>query len=173
MSMKCVGCLKHIPTHATSENPRELPTATLTVRPSIYQVGVASLWPLATVAGAKTHYICIYQSFYDYEVCGVSQNIPTHHATSEKLRELPTAILTVNVRPSIYQVGVASLWPLACWNTLYMYRAVLLWVWSVWDVSNISHIPTTSEKPRELPTATSVCETRHIRLVLHPHDHWQ
>ena len=45
MSMKCVGCLKHILTHATSEKPRELPTATLTltVRPSIYQVEVASL----------------------------------------------------------------------------------------------------------------------------------
>jgi hypothetical protein len=31
------------------------------VRPSTkhYQAGVASLWPLATVEGAETHYICM------------------------------------------------------------------------------------------------------------------
>ena len=52
--MKCVGCLKHIPTHATSEKPRELPTATLTVRPIIYQAGNTSILPLATIEGAKT-----------------------------------------------------------------------------------------------------------------------
>jgi hypothetical protein len=47
MSTKWMGCLKHILTHATSasEKPSESPTdaATLSVRPTIYQVGVASL----------------------------------------------------------------------------------------------------------------------------------
>ena len=45
---------------------------------------------------------------------------------------------TLSVRPSIYQVEVASIWlPAAsccrrCWNTLYIYEVDLLWVWSVW-----------------------------------------
>jgi hypothetical protein len=65
MSLKWVGCFNHFPTHATSESekPRESPTSTDTdteaVRPSIYQAGIACLWPLAAIEGAKTHYICI------------------------------------------------------------------------------------------------------------------
>jgi hypothetical protein len=40
--------------HTPSERPSECPTATLTVRPSIYQVGVASSCPLDTIEGAET-----------------------------------------------------------------------------------------------------------------------
>ena len=45
MSLKWVGCLNHIPTHATSAKSSESPypyAATATVRPRIYQAGVAS-----------------------------------------------------------------------------------------------------------------------------------
>ena len=34
---------------------------------STYQGVAASLWPLATVAGAKLHYICIKKTWYEYE----------------------------------------------------------------------------------------------------------
>ena len=55
MSMKFVSCPYHNLHHTTRETPRDSPsTATVTVRPSIYQAGIASLWPLATVAGAET-----------------------------------------------------------------------------------------------------------------------
>jgi hypothetical protein len=45
----------------------------LTVRPSIYQVGVASLWPVAKVAGAETLNICLKKTCFEYEVCEVSE----------------------------------------------------------------------------------------------------
>jgi len=44
------------------------------VRPSIYQAEVASLWPLATVEGAKAFYIYMKYIFYEYELGGVPQS---------------------------------------------------------------------------------------------------
>ena len=44
MSMKCMQCPNHNVQHDPSENPSDSPTtATETLRPSIYQCGVASL----------------------------------------------------------------------------------------------------------------------------------
>jgi hypothetical protein len=58
-----VGCRNHTLTLTlplpTSEKPSVSPTAALTVRPSIYQAGIASFLPQAAVEGAETHYICI------------------------------------------------------------------------------------------------------------------
>jgi hypothetical protein len=58
----------------TSEKPRESPTSTEAVRPCIYQAGIASLWPLAAVEGAETHYIWMKSTCYEYEVDGVPQS---------------------------------------------------------------------------------------------------
>jgi len=68
MSMKLVGCLNHSNlTHATSVelNPHTLllPPPPLWLWDPAYHVEVASLWPLAAVEGAETHYI-----IYMYEV---------------------------------------------------------------------------------------------------------
>ena len=62
--------LNHNLYHIPSETPTESPTTSVsvTVRPSIYQAEVASLWPLATVEGAETFYI------YEYELGGVPQS---------------------------------------------------------------------------------------------------
>jgi hypothetical protein len=49
------------------------------VNPIIYHAGVASLWPLAAVAGAKMHYIYMNLIFYEYEVDGMPQSWPTIH----------------------------------------------------------------------------------------------
>jgi hypothetical protein len=57
--MKRKGCCNHNLTLATNWKPSVSPTSALTVRPSIYQAGIASFLPLATVEGAETHYICI------------------------------------------------------------------------------------------------------------------
>ena len=51
-SMRRVECLNHNIKHDTSQSP-----SALTVNPSIYQVGVTSLRPIAAVAGAESHYI--------------------------------------------------------------------------------------------------------------------
>ena len=71
--MKCVGCINYNLQHITCEKPRESPIATLTVNPSI-QVGVASIWSLATVERAETQYICMNSICYEYEVGGMPQS---------------------------------------------------------------------------------------------------
>ena len=59
----------------TSEKPRESPTtATVTVRPSIYQAGIASIWLLATVEGAETHHIYMQKTCYEFEVGEIPQS---------------------------------------------------------------------------------------------------
>jgi hypothetical protein len=47
--------------HDPSEKPREFPSDNLTVRPSIHQVGVA------TVKGTEMHYIYMANTCYEYE----------------------------------------------------------------------------------------------------------
>ena len=71
MSMKWVGCLNHNLQHATSE--RDSPISYCCHCDS-YQVRVASLWPLATVEDAETHYICMTLTWYEYEVGGEPQS---------------------------------------------------------------------------------------------------
>ena len=72
MSMKWVRCSYHNLQYIASEKPRELPTSTLTVRPSISGWGCI-LMTTATVEGAETHYICMRKICHEYEVDGVTQ----------------------------------------------------------------------------------------------------
>jgi hypothetical protein len=39
-----------------------------------YQSVAASLWPVATVAGAELHYICIKKTCYEYDGMGGAQS---------------------------------------------------------------------------------------------------
>ena len=57
-----VGCRNHNRTPATSYKKcrtHTLSYCALTVRPGICQAGIASIWPLATVEGAETFYMCM------------------------------------------------------------------------------------------------------------------
>jgi hypothetical protein len=64
MSMKWVRGLNHKsyqkPTSYTNNIHSQVPEST-------YQARAASSWPLATVAGAKLHYICMKKTWYEYE----------------------------------------------------------------------------------------------------------
>ena len=71
---------------------------------SKYQGVAASIWPIATVAGAELHYICIKKTCYEYE--GDVECLD-HNIQHDKVN----SYLTV-VNPIIYHAGVASLWPL-------------------------------------------------------------
>ena len=51
-----------------SQKPSESLTAAIVCETKHYQVGVASLWPLATIDGAETLYTCMNKSWYEYEV---------------------------------------------------------------------------------------------------------
>jgi hypothetical protein len=73
--MKWVGRLYHNLQHDPSENPSPTATATVTVKPSIYQAGIAFLWPtLAAVYGTETLHICIKKTWHEDEVGGVPQS---------------------------------------------------------------------------------------------------
>ena len=69
--MKGMGGLNHNLQHEKPQETHLLTLGTEDVRPSIQQAGIASLWPLATVEGADTHYICMKSTYYEYEVDGV------------------------------------------------------------------------------------------------------
>ena len=69
-SMRKVECLNH-------NIQNDTVNSYLTVNPIIYHAGVASLWPLAAVAGAEMHYIYMNLIFYEYEVDGMPQSWPT------------------------------------------------------------------------------------------------
>jgi hypothetical protein len=84
----------------------QLPLWALTVNPSVYHAGFASLWPLAAVAGAETHYIYMNLIFYEYEVC----RVPQYHNPSEKPRESPTTYYCLWLWDPAYQAGVESWW---------------------------------------------------------------
>ena len=60
--MKWVGCINHNLQHDTSEKPSETPTSAMWLWNQVdISVGLHDPnehWPLATVAGAETHYIC-------------------------------------------------------------------------------------------------------------------
>jgi hypothetical protein len=174
--MKWVSCSYHNLQHIASEKPRELPTATSVCETNhTYQAVVSSLWPLAAVAGAETHYICIEQSFYEYEVCGVSQTY-LNTCYKWKPRELPTATSVCETR---HRRGWGCI-PMTtgrssrCWNALYMYRVIdLQWVWSGWGVSNISQHMLQVKNQENCLLPLWLWDQAYIRLGLHPYDHWQ
>jgi hypothetical protein len=64
--MKWVGCLNH--------NLQLYPMRLQVNLLLLYHTGFASLWPLAAVAGAETHYIYMNMIFYEYELGGVPQS---------------------------------------------------------------------------------------------------
>jgi hypothetical protein len=66
------------------------------------------------------------------------------------------------VRPSIYQVRVGSLWPLATVNTIYMYEDNLLWVWSRWGASSITCSIIQVKNRVNIQQLPLNCETKHI-----------
>jgi hypothetical protein len=70
LSMKWVGCLNHNLKHDPSEKPSESPTAATVMRceSKLISAWVASLWLLATIAGAETLYLCMKYTCYEYEV---------------------------------------------------------------------------------------------------------
>jgi hypothetical protein len=120
------GCHNHNLTLATSEKPSVSPTAALTVRPSIYQAVVASLWSLAAVEVAETLYICITKTWCEYEAGGVPQSYPNTNTPTPYKWEAKcfsyccTDCETQHIsgRDCIFFTTGRSR---RCWNTLYMY----------------------------------------------------
>jgi hypothetical protein len=88
-------------------------------------------------------------------VDGVPQS-NLQHDTSQNPRQSPTATtVTVNVRPSIYQHWVASLWPLATIEGAETNYILMSMTWYEYEVNEVSHNDT-SQNPRQSPTAAIV-----------------
>jgi len=121
--MKCVGGINHKylqwPTSYTNNIHSQ-------VSESKYQGVAASLWPVATVQGAETLYICMKKTCYEYELDGginhKNKQTPTSHTNNIQHSSSPN---------SSYKAGSASLWPLATVSgaeihNIYMYQVDLL-----------------------------------------------
>ena len=67
--MKWVGGLNHKTYRDSYSYSQEFHSQ---VPESICKAGATSLWPLATVAVAELHHICINKTSYEYEVGGGS-----------------------------------------------------------------------------------------------------
>jgi hypothetical protein len=122
---------------STNRNPPLTPTtSTLRSRESTYQARAASLWPLATVAGAKLHYIYNDDDLiWVWRVWGILIISTNWESTSY------TNKIHSQVPESTYQARAASLWPLATvasaklqYIYIYIYKEYLIWVWRVWGV---------------------------------------
>ena len=65
--MKCVEASIIRPTATVTPTPTaRKSTLNSQVSESIYKARATSLWPLATVAGAELHHICINKTSYEY-----------------------------------------------------------------------------------------------------------
>ena len=133
--------------------------------PCHYRYGAASLWPVATVAGAKVHYICMKKNCYEYEGNGGPQS-----------KELTDTHLLYQQHPLSGPREQISGWGFIlmtcsrcsrCWIELYMYEEDLLWVWREWGAS----IKRTIRYPPPIPTASTLSlrsQRASIRLGFHP-----
>ena len=152
MSIKWVRCLNHNPQHDTSQNPTDSPTSPAIVR-------VASLWPLATVAGAETHYMYIKAICYEY-IKGVG--LPHPHSSSNL--EFPTtasgASLGLNISGWGIHMASSHRHSRRPGNLLNVYNINLLWVWSGWGASIITY-STLQVKPSDSPTPATVKPSRY------------
>ena len=90
-------------------------------------------------------------------------------------RESPT-VATVTVILSTYQTVVASLWALAAIalaETCYICtKKDLLSVWSGWSAPIIVYLLTQVRNRVNILLPLTLWDSAHIRLGVHPHDHW-
>jgi hypothetical protein len=125
------GSQSYVTVEPHGKTKRISTSAGFTSPTSRYQAEVASIWPLATVTGAESLYTCMKKTSFEYEVGGWCSQSYLAVDPMAKPRESPTSAGFTSPT-SRYQVGVASLWPLAgvegaeTLYTLYMHEGDLL-----------------------------------------------
>jgi hypothetical protein len=123
----------------------QLPPTTVTLRHSIYQARVASLWPLAKIEGPETLFYAWNRR--DMGMKGVGCFNHNLSMVQVRLREnllLPLRCETNNTGWS--GILMTTSHSCRCQKPLYMYEVDLLWVWMVWGASIINLQYGTSEK---------------------------
>ena len=106
-----MGVPNHILQHVPSDNPTQNPTTGPPPFGVMAWYGVAPLWPPTTYKACQTPFICMNRIWYEYEVdANARSQSSLQHVPSERPSEIPTTT-SVIVKPSMYQVGVASLTP--------------------------------------------------------------
>ena len=141
-----------------------------TLRPSIYQAGVASLWPSATIQGAETLYIYVCQSGWGVDIITYS----TIQVRNQENLLQPLWLWNPAYIRLVFMHMTTSR-NRRCWNTIYIYvcqRSALSMKWVRCCYHNLlQHNP--SEKPREF---TDSCDSVIVRPIidlmdLHHYDH--
>jgi len=139
-----------------------------------YQVGVASLWPLATVAGAESLYICMKKTSYEYEVgwCSQSYVAVDPHGKTKRISYECWFYLFHEQISGWGCILMTTRHSSRCWKSLYMYEKVLPWVWSglVFSIICNSRTPWQNQE-NLLPVLVLPPPLADSRLRLHPYDH--
>ena len=146
LSLKWRGCLNHNLTPATSQTPTDSHCHHCEC-----ETQHISAWNcLHMTTGHNRRW---WNALYMYEEdllwvwTGWGQSIITYSMTQVrnqvKVNLLLPPLCSVSARPSIYCIhmttGHYTIDNRRCWNTLYMYEEDLLWVWSGWGASIITH----------------------------------
>jgi hypothetical protein len=135
MSMKGMGCLKHILTHTIPVKNQ----VSLLPKVAHHISGcVASLWPLATTDDAETHYICMMKIWYEYEVDRVPQTYPKHTLPVKNRVSLLRLPLCCDCETrQISGWGFIFLWPLATIDDAEMHYICMMKTWYEYEVDRV------------------------------------
>ena len=129
MSRNWVGCLNHKNHNSCSLSYCQLPVFYLPLPVQILG-RVASLWPLAAVAGVETHYIYeLDLVLWPYEVDGMPHSKWNKDCFDFESKPISGWGYNLNTYSRCS-------W---CWNALHIYEFDLLWVWSGWDASIMTY----------------------------------
>ena len=156
---------------------------------SIYQVEVTSLWPQTAVAESETHNIYVWWwTDMSMKWVGCPNHILTHmQVTSDKPQTIKTKRISYCHCHCHIDYETQRISGLDCkhmtigynrnwWNTLYIHKVDLLWVWSGWGVSiitcSILQVRTQVNVLLLLPLLLQVHIYIRLELELHPYDHW-
>jgi len=155
--------------------PREFPTnAGFTSPKSRYQVKIAFLWPLATVADAELLYICIKTICYEYEVDVRPQLYVTvePHGKTKRISNWWWFYLSQEQISGWDFILMTTSHSSRCRKSLYMYEEDLLWVWSGLGFSIICNSRTPWQNQENFLLMLVLPLPRaDIRLGFHSYDH--
>ena len=148
--------------------PRESPTnAGFTTPKSRYQVGIASLWPLATASGTESLYLCMKKTSYEYEMGWGSQSYVTvePHGKTKRISYQCWFYLFHKQISGWDCILMTTSHSSRYGKSLQMYEEDLLWVWSGLGFSIICNSRTPWQNQNQenhlLPPLPD-CETQHI-----------
>ena len=171
--MKWMGCLNGNLQHATSEKPRESPTATFTHRPSISGWHCIHMIISRRIWYGNSLYMYVRDLIWVWS--GWDASITSQHM----LWEWETMRITyfhhwgceTQHISGWHCILMTTSCSRRCENALYMYKVDLPWVWNGWGASIITYSMMQARNQVNCLLPLLYLPKSNIRLKLHPYDH--